>query len=137
MSVESSFNPYAIGYKIVRRSDRQVFKLDVQPRSRAQAIAWAKWFEQNGFAFDAGPVQVNSTNFRRYGLTVENVFDPCNNIRVGGLILSECYTRALAKYRAPQVALRAALSCYQSGNFTTGFRTGYVQKVVAAARPPD
>jgi type IV secretion system protein VirB1 len=136
MRVESSFNPYAIGYKIVRRSDRSVFKLDAQPRSRAQAIAWAKWFEQNDFVFDAGPVQVNSSNFRRYGLTAETVFDPCNNIRVGGLILSDCYTRALPKYRSPQVALRAALSCYQSGNFSTGFRTGYVQKVVAAARPP-
>ena len=29
-----------------------------------------------------------------------------------------------------QVALRQALSCYYSGNFATGFRHGYVRKVV-------
>ncbi|RLM49163.1 hypothetical protein DVK02_17945 [Halobellus sp. Atlit-31R] len=68
-------------------------------------------------------------------MTVENAFDACNNIRVGALILSDCFTRALPRYSDPQAALRAALSCYQSGNFSTGFRTGYVQKVVAAALP--
>ena len=31
-------------------------------------------------------------------------------------------------------AFRKAFSCYYSGNFSTGFRHGYVQKVVAAAR---
>ena len=35
-----------------------------------------------------------------------------------------------------QVALRQALSCYYSGNFATGFRHGYVRKVVAAAARP-
>ena len=33
-----------------------------------------------------------------------------------------------------QVALRQALSCYYSGNFATGFRHGYVRKVIVAAR---
>jgi type IV secretion system protein VirB1 len=54
---------------------------------------------------------------------------------VGAQILTDCYGRALKKYRDEQVAIRAALSCYQSGNFSTGFRTGYVGKVVAAALP--
>lgn len=135
MRIESSYDPYAIGYKIVRKIDRQVFKLDARPRSREQAISWAKWLLQNGFVFDAGVAQVNSSNFHRYGVTAENAFDPCNNIRVGALILSDCFARALPRYGDPQIALRAAISCYQSGNFSTGFRTGYVQKVVAAASP--
>jgi type IV secretion system protein VirB1 len=135
MRIESSFNPYAIGYKIVRKSDRQVFNLDARPRSREQAIGWAKWLQLNGYVFDAGAVQVNSSNFKHYGMTVENAFDACNNIRVGALILADCFQRAAPRYKDPQVALRAALSCYQSGNFSTGFRTGYVQKVVAAALP--
>jgi len=135
MHVESSFDPYAIGYKIVRKSDRQVFNLDARPRTRDQAIGWAKWLLQNGYVFDAGTAQVNSSNFKRYGVTVEAAFDACTSIRVGSLILSDCYQRALPRYKEPQLALRAALSCYQSGNFTTGFRTGYVQKVVAAALP--
>jgi len=39
----------------------------------------------------------------------------------------------LPRYGDQQQALRAALSCYYSGNFETGFRHGYVQKVVANA----
>lgn len=135
MTVESSFNPYAIGYKIVRKSDRQVFHLDARPRNREQAIGWAKWLEQNGYVFDAGAAQVNSSNFKRYGMTLEAAFDPCSSVRVGSLILADCFKRALPHYSDQQAALRAALSCYQSGNFATGFRTGYVQKVVAAALP--
>jgi type IV secretion system protein VirB1 len=52
-------------------------------------------------------------------------------------VLTECFDRAQRKSvwaSADQAALRAALSCYYSGNFTTGFRHGYVGKVVAAAK---
>ena len=133
MRVESAHYPYAIGYKIVRKEDKRVFMLTAQPRNKEQAVRWAKWLENNGYYFDAGAVQVNSSNFRMYGLSAETAFDPCANIRAGALILSRCYARALEKYMQEQVALRAALSCYQSGNFQTGFRTGYVSKVVKTA----
>lgn len=142
MSVESGHRPLSIGYKIIRK-DGQVFVLNAQPRTREQAVSWARWFTKNGYEFDAGAVQVHSTNFKKYGLTLESVFDACQNVRAGALILTDCYARALPKqkdkraepsHEEKQVALRAALSCYQSGNFSTGFRTGYVQKVVAASR---
>lgn len=43
--------------------------------------------------------------------------------------------RTLVGHRPPaQAALRAALSCYYSGNFTTGFSSGYVSRVVASAQ---
>ena len=35
--------------------------------------------------------------------------------------------------RGQQLALRQALSCYYGGDFGTGFRDGYVQRVVAAS----
>jgi type IV secretion system protein VirB1 len=34
-----------------------------------------------------------------------------------------------------QPRLRAALSCYYSGNFESGFRDGYVDRVLGAAAP--
>ena len=52
-------------------------------------------------------------------------------------MLGECFDRARTPVlTAPvdQMALRKALSCYYSGNFATGFRHGYVHKVVVAAR---
>ncbi len=133
MSVESAHRPYAIGYKIIRKSDKKVFTLKAQPRNQQEAIKWAKWFEYNGYRYDAGTAQVHSLNFAKYGLTPETAFDPCPNIRAGALILSDCYARAVPKYKNKQVALRAALSCYQSGNFNAGFGTGYVTKVVNTA----
>lgn len=137
MRVESGQRALAIGYKIMRRSDGRVFQLNVQPRDRAQAIAWARWLVAHGYEFDAGAAQVHSSNFRRYGLTVETAFDPCASIRAGATILADCYARALPRHGNGQRALRAALSCYQSGNFSGGFATGYVGKVVAAGLEKD
>ena len=52
-------------------------------------------------------------------------------------VLTECFDRSgrtRSRSDTDQFALRKAISCYYSGNFSTGFRHGYVQKVVAAAR---
>ena len=132
ISVESAKRPHAIGYKVVA-SDGSVFRLTKQPRDVAEAREWATWFLANGYKFDAGIAQVNTVNFQRTGLTPENMFDACSSIRAGATVLTECYTRASARWKDEQTALRAALSCYQSGNFSTGFHTGYVQKIVAQA----
>lgn len=129
VNVESFKRPNAIGYKIVK-NDGSVFRLTAQPKNREEAVAWASWFMENGYHFDAGAAQVNSRNFKKYNLDINTIFSACENIRVGGEILAECYSRALPKYVDPQVSLRAAISCYQSGNFNTGFKTGYVQKVI-------
>ncbi|MCG5076323.1 lytic transglycosylase domain-containing protein [Paraburkholderia tagetis] len=130
VKTESGFNPFAIGVvggRLVR-----------QPRTRDEAIATARALEAAGWNYSMGLAQVNRANLRVYGLTSETVFDPCANLRAGGAILSGCYTRAAAGGRAPQDAVRAALSCYYSGNFTRGFRadeggTSYVQRVAANA----
>lgn len=134
ITVESTRRANLIGYKVVR-DDGKVFFLTKQPANRGEAVAWATWFYEKGYKFDAGPSQINSTNFARFGLTPATVFDLCSNIKVGGEILSECYDRALKQYRDQQIAVRRALSCYQSGNFSTGFKTGYVAKVVRAEFP--
>lgn len=141
MAVESTGRPYAIGFKLIRRvktteQGRKVVRNEVawlktQPGSKSEAIQWARYLLAQGYDFDAGIAQIHSTNFARYGLTLESVFDPCKNIEVSARILTECYARALKRFRQPAPALRAALSCYQSGDFQTGFGTGYVQKVVS------
>lgn len=136
MRVESAHRPHAIGYKVVKQ-DGTVFTLTKQPRDVAEAISWAKWMLASGYKFDAGAAQVNSINFNRFGVTPENMFDACTSINVGARILTECYTRAYGVYKEPQRALNAALSCYQSGNFKTGFGTGYVARVNAAAGVTD
>ena len=128
VSVESAFNPWAIGVvggALVR-----------QPRNHAEALATARALQAAGWNFSVGLGQINVGNFDRLGLTLDSAFEPCANLAAMQTVLAECFDRAsgAAAKAADQVALRQALSCYYSGNFATGFRHGYVRKVVVAAR---
>lgn len=131
VTTESSWNPYAIGVVAGR--------LERQPRSQDEAIATARELERQGFNFSLGLGQVNRYNLARYGETYETVFDPCRNLQAGAAILQDCFVRAKKRLGDDQQALRAAFSCYYSGNFTRGFQPdqagqpSYVQKVVANA----
>lgn len=116
--VESSFNPFAIGVVGGR--------LARQPRSLGEALSTARMLEQEGYNFSLGIAQVNRYNLDKQGLdSYEKAFDICPNVQAGSRILAECYGRSGQDWGR-------AFSCYYSGNFTTGFRHGYVQKVVAS-----
>lgn len=129
VDVESAFNPWAIGVvggALVR-----------QPRQRAEALATARALQAAGWNFSVGLGQINVGNFERLGLTLETAFEPCANLAAMQAVLAECIDRASgsAWKAVDQVTLRRALSCYYGGNSATGFRHGYVRKVVAAAHP--
>jgi type IV secretion system protein VirB1 len=126
VSVESSFNPYAIG--VVGAV------LERQPRNRAEALATIAALERAGYNYSVGLAQINRNNFQRLGLTAASALDKCTNLAAMETILIECYERASAQRASAQRALRAALSCYYSGNFQTGFDHGYVARVVQATR---
>jgi type IV secretion system protein VirB1 len=122
VQVESSYNPYAIGVVGAH--------LERQPHSLTEAIATSQWLDRNGFNFSVGLVQVNKTNFSKYGLSIESAFEPCKNLQAAAAILKDCYLRAYQVHPVEQIALRDAFSCYYSGNFTTGYKAGYVLSVI-------
>lgn len=106
-----------------------------QPRaqtSAASAAATAQRYIAAGYSVDLGLGQINSRNMRWLGLTWATVFDPCTNIAALGMVLTSNYTSVKAG-RDPQTALRVALSMYNTGSQTRGFRNGYVAKVVGNA----
>lgn len=116
--VESSYNPYAIG--VVRG------RLVRQPRSLSEAVSTARMLEQRGYNFSLGLAQVNRYNLVKYGLnSYEQAFQPCANLVAGSRILRECYGRSGGDWGK-------SFSCYYSGDFRTGYRHGYVQKVFAS-----
>lgn len=123
--IESGFNPYAIGVVHGR--------LQRQPVSLAEAVVTARALDAAGWNYSTGLAQVNRSNWVRFGLTPDTAFDPCRNLAVGAAILQRCFERARRIHAQAQDALRAGLSCYASGDFSTGYRTGYVQRVVADA----
>lgn len=107
------------------------YKLPKQPKNRDEAIATANWLKDNGYDFDAGLGQVNIRNIQKLGMTIADLFEPCENLKGAAAILTECYSRAVPRYGAGQPALLAALSCYNTGNFQRGFANGYVMKVAS------
>ncbi|SDE08822.1 lytic transglycosylase domain-containing protein [Paraburkholderia lycopersici] len=119
---ESGGNPYAIGVVGGR--------LARQPRTLGEAVATANALARAGWNYSVGLAQVNRDHLAEYGLVGAAAFDACRNLQAGADILARCYARAAGRGQAGQVALRDGLSCYTSGNFQTGYRTGYVQRVV-------
>lgn len=118
--VESSHNPFAIGVvggHLVR-----------QPKTLPEALATVRMLESRGFNFSLGITQVNRYNLGKFGLdSYEKAFQLCPNLQAGSRILAECYSRSGRDWGK-------SFSCYYSGNFVTGYRHGYVQKIYASMR---
>lgn len=125
---ESRVRQFAIGV------NRKGQHLRQQPRSLAEATEAAQRLIDQGIDFDAGLGQINVRNWAWLDLDSKTVFDPCRNLAAAQTVLAECYARALPRQTDPQLALRAALSCYNTGNFKRGFTNGYVGKVLAQAK---
>lgn len=118
VEVESSGNPFAIGVvggTLVR-----------QPKNLDEAVATVQMLDAKGYNYSLGIAQVNRANLGRYGLdTYAKAFDACGNLSAAAAVLADCYASAHGEWGK-------AFSCYYSGNFVTGFRDGYVQKVYAS-----
>jgi type IV secretion system protein VirB1 len=121
VKVESGFNPYTIGV------NRGAGRLQHQPQDLETAVVTAQSLLDRGLNIDLGLAQINSANLSKVGLSVRDVFDPCKNLGAMQKILGDCYLRAGGESQSN--SLPRALSCYNTGNLTSGFANGYVNKV--------
>ena len=126
---ESNFNPLVIGINGNVRLARQ-------PKSKAEAVATARWLIDNGYNVDLGLGQINYKNLESLGLTVSDVFDPCKNIAASAAILKTNYVLAKSQNSDDWTATLQSISAYNTGSFTKGFLNGYVQKVIDNATDP-
>lgn len=126
IKTESRGNPLAIGLNGA--------KLKYQPKSESQAIAWIKYLDQHGYNYDVGLGQINVRNIKKYKLGPEKLFNPCLNVKVAGQILTGNYISSLKKTSNQQLALRYALSMYNTGNSYSGFSNGYLERVLMNIR---
>ncbi|MET1756493.1 lytic transglycosylase domain-containing protein [Novosphingobium sp. RD2P27] len=126
VQAESSNYLYAVNVNGLARQPRR-------PRSEAEAIATAKAYVERGHSVDMGLGQINSKNMRWLGLTWDTVFEPCVNVEAAGRVLLTNF-RSVRDGRTPQQALRVALSMYNTGSQSRGFRNGYVARVELAGR---
>ena len=109
-----------------------VARQPVRPTSAGAAAQVARAYISRGYSVDLGLGQINSRNMAALGLSWATVFDPCTNISAAGNVLAGNYRR-VSRGRLPQEALRVALSMYNTGSQTRGFRNGYVGRVLNSA----
>lgn len=117
---ESAFNPFAIG---VNKGGKAV----PQPKNYAQAVATAKQLLATGHNIDLGLGQINSGNLKWLNLTVEQAFNPCENMKAMQTVYLECLNKSGESGLGTK--MQRALSCYNTGNTRLGFKNGYVNKV--------
>jgi type IV secretion system protein VirB1 len=101
-----------------------------QPRTLDEARAWTRYLVNRGRTVSIGLLQVNSEHATSLGLTWDQLFDPCTNVRVGAHLLTAYYRQAAAVLGDGQQALEFALSGYNSGLPLVGFSNGYVDTVI-------
>ena len=128
--VESKWNAFAININYQKRY------LDRQPSSKEEAISTAqRLLKANAglkdYSLDLGVAMINTKNLIRYNVDLATVFDPCTNLQWADFFLVDCYQRA-SKLLAGEEAIKAAFSCYNTGNFKTGLENGYVAKIYRA-----
>jgi len=79
---------------------------------------------------DVGLMQINYEAWLRpTHFSLGEAFDPCTNVRLGSIILSANYARALTRSGDSQEALYRALSAYNSGSDTSAL--SYARKVLS------
>jgi type IV secretion system protein VirB1 len=121
VEVESGGNPLTLNVNGIR--------VQLPPaRDAREAAQIAESYIARGYSVDIGLMQVNSRNLAALGTTVEQVLDPCTNIRDAAAILTADYAEAARTRGNGQLALQAALSAYNTGNFYRGFANGYVAR---------
>lgn len=104
----------------------------VQATTIAEGAALVRRYMAAGYTVDVGLAQVNSANFARLGASIEQVFDPCTNLRLASRVLQDSYALASRRYGGLD-AISATYSLYNTGSLTRGLRNGYVRRVWANA----
>ncbi len=104
------------------------------PATKGEAAAIVKSLLDAGHLVSIGLTQVNNRQLPRLNLSVDDVLDPCTNLKTGAQILVDFYVAALKKYGGDeQKALVAAVSAYETGDFAAGVADGYVRQVLAGS----
>lgn len=137
VAVESKASAYIIadsGPAHLPWAQRKTMLRSFDPPTKEEAVRIVETLLKQGHLVDIGVSQVNVRNIAPSGVSIGDAFDPCTNLRLGGQVLVAFYLDALKKFRAPDKALLAAISAYNTGSFVNGFGNGYVQKVVNASR---
>jgi type IV secretion system protein VirB1 len=125
---ESGFNQFAIGM-----DSKHSARLARQPRNLTEAVKTATYLQSNGYGFSVGLTQIHVSNIKRFALSWEQAFNPCDSLKVGEKVLVANYKTALSSGFAGQGAVFAALRGYNSGSIHAKVSNDYASAILADA----
>ncbi|WP_065842951.1 lytic transglycosylase domain-containing protein, partial [Campylobacter fetus] len=118
IKVESNYQQYAIN---VNKIGSFTFK------TKQEAKALADFYISKGYSVDIGLMQFNSSNLKQFSYNVEDMLEPCSNIKAGSDLFYLAYENTDSNLNKSE-RISQALSTYNTGNITFGFKNGYVAK---------
>ncbi|MHB8225383.1 lytic transglycosylase domain-containing protein [Acidithiobacillus sp.] len=125
--VESGGDPLAMWDNTAHKGYR--------PHALGQALAILRRLMATGHQVDVGIAQVDTENFRKYGLTPATALNACTNLHAAAAILQAAWITTRREYPGnPQRALFHAFEIYNSGT-PIGDRS-YANHILAAAGIP-
>jgi type IV secretion system protein VirB1 len=129
VSVESGFDPYAIG--VNGPGGRRL-----HPTTPEGAVRTAEGLLSAGRNVDLGLAQINFRNLGWLGLSLADAFDPCRNLAASAQVLVGDWRRSSRPAASAAAALGETLSRYNTGDGHRGFANGYVARVAGAFNGP-
>lgn len=126
IKTESANNPLVI--------NDNTNKTSYKPKDKEEAVLLSYVLIKKGHNLDFGLTQVNLSNAKKSHLSLNSLFDPCENIKAGAKILTDNFAMTSKMNENEQVALLKAFSMYNTGNPHRGFHNGYVGKIVGNAK---
>ena len=140
IDVESAGNPYAVS--VNRPQALSNAGIDPpgfeQPTNAREALQLTRALAEAGFTTSLGLAQINTAHLRKFHLHLTDLFNPCTNLAAAQRILLDCDAAQLsAAVPRSRARLHRTLSCYNTGDFTTGIRNNYANTVGRAAMRRD
>src|ERR1700747_707898 len=99
---ESAFRPYALSLNYPKRAAAEQglhgggMFLARQTRRLEEARAATRYLVNRGKTVSIGLLQINSEHAADFGLTWDQLFDPCTNMRIGAHLLTAYYRHVSA-----------------------------------------
>ncbi|WP_253701098.1 lytic transglycosylase domain-containing protein [Campylobacter fetus] len=118
IEVESKYQQFAINVNKVGS-----FTL----KTKKEAKALADFYIKQGYSVDIGLMQFNSSNLKEFSYSIDEILEPCNNIKAGSDIFYLAYESTDPNLDKNE-RINKALSVYNTGNQQLGFKNGYVAK---------
>ncbi|WKW25983.1 lytic transglycosylase domain-containing protein [Campylobacter fetus] len=118
IEVESKYQQFAINVN-------KVGSFNLKTKKEAKALA--DFYIAKGYSVDIGLMQFNSSNLKEFSYDLDDILEPCNNIKAGSDIFYLAYESTDPNLDKSE-RINKALSIYNTGNQQLGFKNGYVAK---------